>query len=398
MLAEAALALAAAARTPATGAYRIGRDIVYVGVDAEPPDRPSIEFYDTATRRLGTLDHLVGDEYKTDDSPRMTFVLSSPRPAVLEKPFVITDGNGHLGASLWYARGARRYPTVVLIQGADDSTRRMGFLIPFFVAHGLNVVTYDQRGTGDSTGSWRFASPQSKAIDTVALLQHVQSDPAVDRHRIGAWAASNGGWVAPIIATRFPLAFMILKSAPSGTIADNVLYEIEQVLREGSRFSPQQVSDAMAFERRMFDALQTDSNWGAAAQAFKAAQTQPWFSQMRMPPGMTVPPSAPMLAAMQAALIYDPTPILQQVRTPTLAIFGARDRNVDAAASAVGFRRAFARAGMTDLTIVTIPEADHLLVRSATGYEDDALLPVRFAGAYPEVMIGWLTARGFCCC
>ncbi len=257
------------------------------------------------------------------------------------------------------------------------------------------MITYDQRGTGDSAGNWRYASPRSKAADIVSLLLHVQSDPAVDPHRIGAWAASNGGWVAPIVATRFPLAFMILKSTPSGTIADNVLYEIEQDLREGNHFSPRQISDAMAFERKMFAALQNNSNWDEVGKALETARRQPWFSRMRIPPGMTAPPSAPMLAALQGALIYDPTQTLQRVRTPTLAIFGALDRNVDAHASAAGLRVAFGRAGMTDLTIVTLPGANHFLVRSSTGYEDDALSPVRFADAYPQDMIAWLAERGF---
>ncbi len=370
--------------------------MIYVGVDAEPPNEPSIQFYDTATHRLGTLDYVADNEYRTDDSPTLTFALRSPTSGVLEKPFVITNDYGRLGASLWYGAGAKRRATVVLIQGADDSARQMGFLIPFFVLHGLNVVTYDQRGTGDSAGNWQYASPRSKAADIVSLLRYVQNDPAVDPHRIGAWAASNGGWVAPIVATRFPLAFMILKSTSSETIVDNVLYEIEQDLREGGHFSPRQISDAMTFERTMFAALQNNSNWDATGKALETARGQPWFPRMRIPPGMTAPPSAPMLAALQAALIYNPTQTLQRVRTPTLAIFGALDRNVDAAPSAAGFRTAFLRAGMTDLTIVTLPGANHFLVRSSTGYEDDALLPVRFADTYPQDMVRWLAARGFC--
>jgi alpha-beta hydrolase superfamily lysophospholipase len=395
MLIQAAFALAALAQVPATGAYRVGSDIVYVGANGEPPDRPSIQYYDTATRRLGTLDSVSGDVYGTDEQPRLTFALNAPVASVVEKPFVITDRGGRLGASLWCAPGAKRRPTMVLIEGADDSDRRMGFLIPYFVAHGLNVVTYDQRGTGLSLGNWRYAGPEAKADDTIALLTHVESDPAVDRQRIGAWAASNGGWVAPIVATRFPLAFMILKSASSGTIADNVLYEIEQELREKGKFTPAQVQSALTFERTLFASLQTNANWGAAADGLKVAQAQPWFPYMRIPPGMTLPPPAPMLDALRASLIFDPRPTLGHVRTPTLAIFGALDRNVDAAGSAAGFRSAFERAGMRDLTIVTLPGGDHTLVRSAGGYEDAPSEPVRFVRGYPETMIRWLAAHGF---
>jgi len=395
MLIQVAFALAALAHAPATGAYRVGSDVVYVGVNGEPPDQPSIQYYDTAARRLGTLDYVSDDVYRTDEQPRLTFTLSTPVASVVEKPFVITARGARLGASLWCAPGARGRPTMVLIEGADDADRRMGFLIPYFVAHGMNVVTYDQRGTGLSTGNWRYAGPEAKAEDTIALLTHVESDPAVDPQRIGAWAASNGGWVAPIVATRFPLAFMILKSASSGTIEDNVLYEIEQELREKDKFTSAQIQSALTFERALFASLQTNANWSTAADRLKVAQAQPWLPYMRIPPGMTLPPRPPMFDALRASLIFDPLSALEHVRAPTLAIFGALDRNVDAASSAAGFRSAFERAGMRDLTSVTLPGGDHTLVRSASGYEDAPLEPVQFVRGYPETMVRWLAARGF---
>ncbi len=377
------------------GAYRVAGGTVYVGIEAEPPDHPEIQYYDAKTRRIGTLERISGQEYRSDSSPKLTFILDSPISPIAEKRFVIDTGPGRIGASLWHAPGAERSSTIILIHGADEETRAMGFIIPYFVSHGLNVITYDQRGTGESTGNWRYTSPDSKADDVLAMLHRIKTDPAVDAHRIGVWGFSNGGWVAPIVATRFPLAFMILKSAPSESIAENVLYEVGQVLREHGRFTQEQTSRALAFERTMLLALQTNSNWSAAAEALSVAEKQPWFPYMRIPAGMTTPPPPAMLAALQAALIYDPTPTLERVRTPTLALFGALDRNLDSADSAARFRKALSRAGLKDLTIVTFPGAGHTLVKSTTGYEDDPSLPERTVEGYPEVMVSWLDARGF---
>ncbi len=395
MLTQVCLAFALASPVPdILAVYRNAGSAVYVGVDAEPPDSPTVQYYDARTRRLGTLAHVAGDVYRTADSPALTFDLGAPSVRVHERRFVLGNGAQRFGGSLWYAAGARRRATVVLIQGADDSTRQMGFLIPYFVGNGLNVVTYDQRGTGVSEGNWRYTSPQSKADDVVALLQLVKAQPQVDARRTGAWAASNGGWVAPIVASRFPLAFLILKSTPSGSITENVLYEIRQSLREGGDFTPKQIAQALAFEQTMFASVKNDDNWGAAAQALASARTQPWFSYMRIPPGMPIPPPPAMLAGLRAALIYDPAAMLQQLRTPTLALFGALDKNVDAARSAARLRAAFKQSGEPDLTIVTFPNAGHLLTESRTGYEDRQTLPVRYVG-YPETMVRWLIVRHF---
>ncbi|MEO6913109.1 MAG: alpha/beta fold hydrolase [Candidatus Baltobacteraceae bacterium] len=395
MVTHAILALAVAMRAPASGAYRLAGRTVYVGPEAEPSDRPTTQYYDSKTRRIGTLTYVSGHEYKTDGSPSMVFRLNSPASAVVEQPFVIEHGANRLGASLWHAPGAKRRATIVLIHGADDETRATGFLIPYFVSHGLNVVTYDQRGTGISTGNWQYTSPVSKADDVVAALNFIQSDSAVDARRVGAWAVSNGGWVAPIVATRFPLAFMILKSSPSGSIAENIVYEIGQDLHRSGHFNPKHISDALAFERMMMRSLETNAGWLSANQALIAARSQPWFPYMRIPPGMTAPPPARMLAALQAAAIYDPAS-LQRTFMPTLALFGTLDHNVDAPRSIARMRELFDRAGRAgDLTVVTLSGAGHTLERSATGFMDDPLLPERFVAGYPETMISWLREKGF---
>jgi len=376
------------------GVYRYTGGTVYVGIEAEPPNDPTVQFYDEKSGRTGTLEHISGPEYRTDDSPTITFLLDSPITAIEEKAFVVETASGRLGASLWCAGGVGSHPTIILIHGADDETRAMGFLIPYFVSHGLNVVTYDQRGTGISAGNWRFTGPDSKADDVIAVLKKVESDPVVDPQRIGVWGFSNGGWVAPIVATRFPLAFMILKSAPSETVAENVLYEIGMALREHDRFTAKQISAALAFERVMFLALETNSNWSGAGRALAAARNQPWFTYMRIPPGMTAPPSPPMLSALQTALIYDPAVTLVHVSTPTLALFGGLDKNVDSADSAAQLRKAFHRSGLKDFTIITFSGTGHTLERSTTGYEDEPLMPEQMVKGYPDVMIRWLHARG----
>jgi uncharacterized protein len=394
MLTHAVLLVSTSLQSPEQGAYVFKDRTVYVGAEGEPPEHPTFEYYDTLTRRVGILSPAGGHRYRTTEAPVLVFTLDRPTVGVQEKPFVVGNGTDRLGASLWTAGSSKARPTIVLVHGADNEDRNMGFLTPYFVSHRVNVVTYDQRGTGLSAGNWQFTGPTQKADDVVRLLKHVELDAAVDRKAIGVWGVSNGGWVAPAVATKFPLAFMILKSASSETIADNVLYEIRQVLLQHGKFTKTEISEALSFESLMFEALATNSHWDAANRALTAARNKAWFSYMRIPPGFTAPPPAPMLVALRSALIYDPALVLVRVKTPTLALFGARDRNVDAHDSEARFRSAFRAAGMEDLTIVTFPQASHLLEPSASGYADEPLLPERLVKGYPESMIVWLHRRG----
>jgi pimeloyl-ACP methyl ester carboxylesterase len=398
MFAQAVLAVALTGSTPAPGLYMAAGAKVYVGPEADPPNEPSVEYFDAKTRRFGSLKHVSGDTYATSEAPTLTYQLVEPAVTVKEHAFTVDDAGGTLGASLWYSdtnTHAKR-PTILLIHGADDETRNMGFIIPYFVAHGVNVVTYDQRGTGQSVGSWRYTGPDSKADDAIAILQALRDDARIDPKRIGVWGPSNGGWVAPIVATRYPLAFMILKSPAAESIEENVLYEIHADLVEHPRFSSDQVAAAMAFERAMFAAIAPDAapNWPAVDEQLSQAKTQPWFSLMRIPPDLTLPPPPPVLAGFRASLIYDPASTLERVKTPTLAIFGALDKNVDARDSAMRLRKAFAVGGNNALKIVTFPNADHVIEASTTGYEATSLSPDRLVPGYPELMIDWLRSLG----
>jgi alpha-beta hydrolase superfamily lysophospholipase len=393
MLAHVLLA-ALALQGPEPGAYVFKDRTIYVGSEGEPPDHPTVEYYDTLTRRVGVLQPYGSHRYRSAQAPVTVFTLDRPTVRLREQQFVVGKGADQLGASLWTSDDKRPRPTIVLIHGADNETRKMGFLIPYFVSQGLNVLTYDQRGTGASVGNWQRSGPVSKADDVVRLLAEAEMNPAVDRQRLGVWGASNGGWVAPLVATKFPLAFMILKSAPSETIVSNVLFEVRQSLIQHRNFNETDVEQALTFETLMLKTLSTNSGWEEAAAALAAARSKTWFPYMRIPPDVTAPPPPEMLAALRSALVYDPALVLLQVRTPTLALFGALDRNVDARDSATEFRAAFSAAGMKDLTIITFPGASHLLEASASGYSDDPLMPERMVSGYPESMIFWLRKRG----
>jgi alpha-beta hydrolase superfamily lysophospholipase len=379
---------------PAIGRYVTPHGLIYAGRTGEPPDQPAVDFYDPATQRHGALQHLQGSLYRSSDKPELTVDLQKPDVAVSEDRHVVDDKQGRFGFSVWRADHALRQPLIVLLEGADDSTRDMGFLIPYFVSNGMDVLTFDQRGTGLSTGNWRYTSPADKADDVVAALHSLAADPAIDFARVGVWGPSNGGWVAPIIARSYPLAFMILKSASGGTIIDNVKYEVRQDLLHGRHFSPKQVDAAMRFEQVMFSSMETGLGWEHAASALEDARTKPWFPLMRMPPGLTVPPPPAMLASLRASLLYDPRATLQHMSLPTLLLFGQNDRNVDVVVSERDFRDAFKQSGMRDLSVHEFPGVDHLLTLSPTGYISDESEPARFAKGYPTIMIDWLHKRG----
>jgi pimeloyl-ACP methyl ester carboxylesterase len=363
----------------APGLYDVSGDTVYVGVEHELPDPPSNDFFDSTSQHTGDL-----------NATRDVLL----RRAISEERRTIEAPQGRLGFSLYYAAEKPR-ATVILIHGNDPETREMGFIIPFFVCNGINVISYDQRGVGESTGNWFLNGPSQRAADVEAIYDVVRSDPHVDSHRIGVWGFSNGGWTAPLLALHRPIAFMILKSAPTESLAQNIDYEVEQELRrhDAGAASPQAVALWHTFEQ----ALDGTVSWSDAKRLYDRDAKQPWFKYSLMPDfGISIPPPSSTIAGLRRLVTFNPTRVLLSVSsTPTLALYGALDRNVDAADSAEHLREYLTRAGDRDVTIKTYPNAGHQLIVSKSGYNGDPALPERFVPGYPQIVIAWLAQRGF---
>jgi uncharacterized protein len=371
-----ALAAQAQAASPiAPGLYERSGHAVYVGIERELPDPAGNDFFDANTQHTGDL--------RSTKGLRLRCGLSEERR-------VIQTAQGRLGFSLYSAASQRR-TTVILIHGNDPEAREMGFIIPYFACNGIDVVSYDQRGVGESTGNWFLNGPPQRAADVAAIYDAVRHDPRVDARRIGVWGFSNGGWTAPLVTLQRPTAFMILKSGPTESLVSNIDYEVTQEMRRHgfAAFVPH----AIELWHTVESAIDGNVPWTDARRAYAAAAKQPWFQYSLMPQlGLAFPPSPAIVAGLKRLINYDPSSVLVRVTTPALALYGALDRKVDASDSATHLREYLTQAGNRNFTIKTYPHAGHLLIVSKNGYDPD--LPQRYVPGYPQITIAWLTARG----
>jgi alpha-beta hydrolase superfamily lysophospholipase len=188
---------------------------------------------------------------------------------------------------------------------------------------------------------------------------------------------------------------MILKSAPTESLTQNIDYEVEQSMRRHNLedVSAQAIELWHAFEQ----ALDGTVPWSDTKRLYDLDVKQPWFRYSLIPDlGISIPPPPSKIAGLRRLVTFDPTKTLLSVSsTPTLALYGALDRNVDAADSAAHLREYLARAGNRDVTIKVYSNAGHQLIVSNSGYNGDPTLPERFVSHYPQIMIAWLAQRGF---
>jgi hypothetical protein len=94
------------------------------------------------------------------------------------------------------------HPGIILAPGSEDEgTRHSLDALPYVLAReGFAVLAVDKRGTGASEGSWDV-DHDTLAGDLVAWVEWLADRPELDG-RIGVFGFSEGGWIAPLAASR----------------------------------------------------------------------------------------------------------------------------------------------------------------------------------------------------
>ncbi len=131
---------------------------------------------------------------------------------------------------------AKTVAAVVLVDGAGQTLRKTG-MAQMLANHGIAALTYDKRGVGKSGGVYagpevhtNNVSPENLdllAADATAGVDVLAHEFARHPVPIGLIGFSQGGWIAPIAATRSPrVKFMVFWSGPVTTTRESVRFEL----------------------------------------------------------------------------------------------------------------------------------------------------------------------------
>ena len=144
-------------------------------------------------------------------------------------------------------------------------------------ARGIAVLIYDKRGVGESKGNWGEASFEDLADDAVAGAKFLQSNSEIDPKRIGFWGLSQGGWIAPLAASRFPdAAFAVAISGGGLTPAATELFDTEYELGKAG-FSAKDVEQALVFQRLKNEIIRSFDKWDQYLSMRNTVKDRPWY-------------------------------------------------------------------------------------------------------------------------
>lgn len=326
----------------------------------------------------------------------------SPAGAAAGRDVSFRNGDVELRGTVLLPSGAGPFPALVFLHGSGPQVRG-GFerFAKEFASLGIASLYYDKRGTGDSKGAWVTSSLDDLANDAVAAVNHLKAMKEIDASRIGFWAVSQGGWVAPLAASKVPdTAFLVVVSGGAVTPRESEMFAYRGHFRKMG-LSPADTTKAMSVLDSYFGYLATGKDRDkvvAKLDEIRKGALAPLAEQLdRILPSDSNRPNWSWVAT------YDPAAHVSQLRCPVLLLFGERDTEQPADVAAARWREALAKGGNDRATIVVFPDADHTMrVRSAAsggaaaghgagmaaGHAGSARSPQ--AAGYMEVQLGWL--------
>ncbi len=333
-------------------------------------------------------DDVIGLD-RADAKTSKHYVFTPPR----EEDVTFTSDGLTLHGTLTFPAGEPPYPAMVVLGGSNWTTRAtVSRDAALFASLGLAVLTYDQRGFGE-TGGDEVCSFEQTAADARASAAMLAGRKDIDKTRIGVTGTSRGGWTAPLAASNgHGFAFVVIKVPPAVSPAQ------QEYTRRLNLFCSTPRSDAdITLAKRYLDAAmlrtQSDAAWESFSKVREEVTQREGWLDILLAVGNR---DEPDYAWEKLNFHYDPVPTLSKVSCPVLALFGERDDNVVPADNVPMMKAAFEKGGNHDATIVIVKGANHGLVPVP---EKGPPLPLhRFTGACPEVystMGDWLRKRGF---
>jgi len=268
------------------------------------------------------------------------------------------DGDVALSGTLVLPGGRGRHPALIRIQGAGPQTRRNAF-DGWFAYHGVAYLSFDKRGTGKSTGDWRDAGISELADDVLAGVRFLRQREDIDPDQIGIEGDSEGGWIAPAVATRDPrIKFIVIWAGPAMDYVPELMNEVEENLK-ASGVSGDDLREALEFKRQTLAMLAggaglSDEAW-AKFQAFVGShRKEKWFSYVSVPEQRGWPQKKLYLMDQVKS-----SELWRQVKIPVLALYGGKDLNVPAEKNVTALTAELSVAGNRDFTIKVFPDANH---------------------------------------
>ena len=240
--------------------------------------------------------------------------------------------------TLTYPKKEGKYPLMIMISGSGIQNRDeeimqhkpFAVIADYMANNGIAVFRYDDRGFGSKNAELFNATTFDYALDVESAINAVKNHPNIDANKIGLVGHSEGGLIAPIVASRnSDVDFLILLAGP-GVNGMEVLVEQTKAILKANGYSKKEIeAQVEALKKRELPDL--NNVW------------------------------------MKCFLNLEPSVYLEKVKQPILVLNGTKDLQVLHYQNLPAIKKALKEGGNKSYKIHKLKGLNHLFQECKTG-------------------------------
>jgi fermentation-respiration switch protein FrsA (DUF1100 family) len=307
-----------------------------------------------------------------------------------EVTFKNTKGGNSLAGTLTTPANGKVFKIVVLITGSgpqnrDEEIKQIN-LRPFLVLSdwltrdGIAVLRYDDRGVGKSTGIFAKANTADLADDADAAVNYIQSRRDLKDLSIGLIGHSEGGVIAPMVASRNKaVKFICLLAGPGVPTHEAMIQQGKNRMRlNGTSADDQKIM--LAGTEDIYRILRDNAGLSLAklkvkvdSMLYRNTQNAP----TRLLHGKSVDEVVKLTSKQLLSpwiryfILFDPADYLTKVKCPVLALNGTLDSQVECATNLAAIKNALQKGGNNNHQEIALPGLNHEFQKAKTGAESE---------------------------
>lgn len=302
------------------------------------------------------------------------------------------------------------FPVVILISGSGPQNRDEELLghKPFLVISdyltksGIAVLRFDDRGTALSKGDFKTATSADFATDVEAGIDYLKTRKEINKKKIGLIGHSEGGIIAPMVASKSKDVAFIILLAGTGIKGDELLLLQQKLIGKASGINDEDLQRNEALNRKAFDIV----NKSNSLEELKANLTNYLKQSLKNNPNSGKPEgmSDDDFIKLQVNQLvnpwmlyfikYNPAPTLEMVKCPVLAFNGEKDLQVPSKENVEAIKKALIKGGNTKVTVKELPNLNHLFQECKTGSPGEyGTIEQTFSPTALEQILEWIRTQ-----
>lgn len=314
-----------------------------------------------------------------------------------------------LAGTITLPKNIKNPPVAILISGSGAQNRNEELLghKPFLVIsdyltnHGIAVLRYDDRGVGESKGNFQTATTFDFATDVEAAITYLKSRNDIDKTKIGLIGHSEGGLIAPIVASRNKdIVFIVLLAGPGLNGADILITQTRKAAELAG--TPEGfIDENEKLASIIYEIIRINTDEDIIKTKITKALND---YKTNYPLSVLAPYITPVMIEQQLSILNsdwlcnfirtEPKDYLEKTMCPVLALNGSKDFQVLPDINLEVIKNALEKAGNKDVTIKKIAGLNHLFQTAETGsMQEYEKIEETFSPIALELIKNWILKR-----